>query len=90
MRILHLNLKKKYFDQIKSREKEYEYRLVTEYWTKRLQFQVYDYIILKCGYPPKTDKSRHLERPWDGAFVKSISHPEFGGKTQLCYWIKVN
>lgn len=36
MSILHLNLKKKWFDMILSREKREEYREVKPYWIKRL------------------------------------------------------
>lgn len=36
-RILHLPVKKIYFDQIKSGKKLDEYRLVTEYWKKGLK-----------------------------------------------------
>lgn len=36
MKILHLTLKKKWFDMIASGEKPYEYREVKPYWTKRL------------------------------------------------------
>ncbi|WP_256715418.1 hypothetical protein [Salmonella enterica] len=41
-RILHLPVKKIYFDQIKSGEKPDEYRLVTDYWIKRLEGREYD------------------------------------------------
>lgn len=41
-RILHLPVKKIYFDQIKSGKKLDEYRLVTEYWKKRLEGRDYD------------------------------------------------
>ncbi|WP_455657249.1 hypothetical protein [Photorhabdus khanii] len=50
-RILHLPVKKIYFDQIKSGEKSDEYRLVTEYWKKRLEGRDYDEVYVKCGYP---------------------------------------
>jgi hypothetical protein len=50
-RILHLPVKKIYFDQIKSGKKLDEYRLVTEYWKKRLEGRDYDEVHVKCGYP---------------------------------------
>ncbi|EAQ5647929.1 ASCH domain-containing protein, partial [Salmonella enterica] len=50
-RILHLPVKKIYFDQIKSGEKPDEYRLVTDYWIKRLEGREYDEVHVKCGYP---------------------------------------
>lgn len=36
MRVLHLTLKKKWFDLIASGEKKEEYREIKEYWIKRL------------------------------------------------------
>jgi hypothetical protein len=36
MKILHLTLKKKWFDMISSGEKKEEYREVKDYWMKRL------------------------------------------------------
>jgi len=36
MKTLHLNLKKKWFDMIKSGEKKSEYRELTAYWAARL------------------------------------------------------
>lgn len=50
MKILHLNLKKKYFEQILSGEKKFEYREIKKYWIKRLQKKKYDLIEFKNGY----------------------------------------
>ena len=36
MKTLHLNLKRKWFDMIKSGEKKEEYRTQSNYWTTRL------------------------------------------------------
>jgi len=36
MEILHLNLKKKWFDMIASGEKKEEYREMKKYWIKRM------------------------------------------------------
>lgn len=41
-RILHLTLKRKFFDAIASGEKYVERRVCTEYWAKRLTWQVHD------------------------------------------------
>ena len=53
-RILHLNLKKKWFDMILECSKNEEYREIKPYWTKRFKdFLVekpYDYILFKNGY----------------------------------------
>lgn len=41
MKILHLTLKKKWFDMIASGEKKEEYREIKPYWIKRLSREVY-------------------------------------------------
>jgi len=50
MRILHLTLKKKWFDMIASGEKREEYRELKPYWHKRLQGKSYDVIHFRNGY----------------------------------------
>jgi len=53
-RILHLTLKRKWYDMIASGEKKEEYREIKDYWGVRLKdFLVkkpFDYIIFKNGY----------------------------------------
>ena len=49
-RVLHLNLYRKYFDQILKKEKTIEYRDITPYWSKRLEGRHYDVIKFKNGY----------------------------------------
>lgn len=88
---LHLNLKGEYFDRIKAGTKEYEYRLITPYWVKRLEGRTYDNIIIKRGYPKKDDKENIIIRPWK--FCKTIpefEHPHFGKHPVDVYAIKVN
>ena len=89
-RILRLNLKRKYWEQIKRHQKLYEYRLASEYWRKRLQGQRYDEVHLCLGYPSKGDKERVLRRLWMGCFVKKIQHPEFGRHPVEVYAIDVS
>lgn len=89
-RILHLALKAEYFDAIKSGEKKEEYRLVSSHWWRRLQFKEYDEIHLTKGYPPKTNLSRRIIRPWRGCETRFITHPHFGPKPVKVYAIKVN
>lgn len=52
--ILHLTLKKKWFDLIASGEKIFEYREVKEYWTKRFYDRTstiqFDEIHFRNGY----------------------------------------
>ena len=58
MAVLHLPLKGVWFDQIVSGEKTHEFRLVTPFWTKRLEGRSYDLIELSHGYPPRDDQKR--------------------------------
>ena len=50
MKILHLNLYRKYFDQIARKHKVVEYRDITPYWSKRLEGRHYDVIKFRNGY----------------------------------------
>lgn len=66
--MLTFNLKKKWFDKIKSGEKTHEYRLVNDYWYKRLSTQWEKYMskgtgipcCFACGYPKREDKQNRL------------------------------
>ena len=49
-KVLHLNLYRKYFDEIASGKKRIEYRDITPYWTSRLSNKKYDYIYFRNGY----------------------------------------
>ena len=49
-KVLHLNLYRKYFDQILKKEKTIEYRNITPYWSKRLEGRYYDVIKFRNGY----------------------------------------
>lgn len=77
--MLTFNLKKEWFDKIKSGEKTHEYREVKEYWVRRLFFYskklcrqttipLHNTCIFACGYPSKEDFLRRLE-----AKIKRIS-----------------
>ena len=50
MKILHLNLFKKYFDQIAEGTKTIEYREKTDFWKKRIENREYDVIQFRNGY----------------------------------------
>ena len=50
MKILHLNLYRKYFDAILNGTKTIEYRDITPYWSKRLESRHYDVIKFRNGY----------------------------------------
>jgi len=50
MKILHLNLYRKYFDEIANGIKTIEYRKRTDYWKKRIEGKEYDIIKFRNGY----------------------------------------
>lgn len=57
MKILHLTLKKKWFDMIASGYKTEEYREIKPYWQKRLKLgNNYDVIIFRNGYSTDAPK----------------------------------
>ena len=77
--MLPFNLKKEWFEKIKSGEKTHEYRVATDYWFKRLLVieERYgklvfiiknDFCVFCCGYPNKNDNSKRLK-----ARIKNIS-----------------
>lgn len=88
-KILYLNLKTKYFDQIKAGKKTEEYRLVSNFWCNRLNLRTYDEIHILKGYPKKNDLLRRLIFPWNGYEIKRIKHPEFGEKPVVVYAIRL-
>lgn len=87
---LVLHLKKEYFDQIASGEKVEEFRLVTSYWSKRLEGRSYDNVVLLCGYPARDDpRDVKIVRPWQGYTRKIITHPHFGAHPVEVFAINV-
>ncbi|XLY90498.1 ASCH domain-containing protein (plasmid) [Ectopseudomonas mendocina] len=78
MRTLTLALKGEYFDAIRSGTKTEEFRLVTDYWLRRLEGRAYDQIELTRGYPKRSDHERRLVLPWKGYRMTTITHPHFG------------
>ena len=77
-KILHLNVKKKYFYAIKAGYKTFEFRKQTDYWRKRLAGKEYEEVWIKLGYPKNTDTERIIKRRWKGYKEISIFHREFG------------
>jgi hypothetical protein len=86
---LILPLKAEYFDQIKAGEKLEEYRLVNEYWRKRLDGRSYDRVIITKGYPKRCDTERRMVFAWRGYVEKMIVHPHFGSDPVRVYAIKL-
>lgn len=90
LRVLHLNLKAEYFDQIACGQKPFEYRLCTPFWTKRLVGKHFDQVHIKKGYPSASDTARILVRPWRGFENQTITHPHFGATPVCVFAIRVN
>lgn len=57
-RILHLNLKSRWFDEIAAGTKLEEYRDFTPYWKTRLADREYDAIEFRNGYAPDARRMR--------------------------------
>ena len=89
MKILTLNLKREYFEQIKSGIKTEEYRLCTPYWQKRLENKNYDKVVIKLGYPKNSEIEKIMEFPWRGYKKKKILHKHFGSDHVKVYAIKL-
>lgn len=90
MRVLHLPLKREFFDAIKAGTKLEEYRLRNDYWMARLENCTYDAIELMLGYPSADDTERRIRLPWRGYRVTMLTHPLFGAKPVQVYAIDVS
>ena len=89
---LILPLKGIYFDQIATGEKTEEYRLATDYWSKRLTGRQYDRVILTRGYPKGggIEGRTRLTRRWKGYRTTHLTHPHFGEAEVPVYAIDVS
>ena len=58
--MLTFNLKKEWFEKIKSGEKTHEYREVKPYWIKRLNNNKSSKILFCDGYPKADEKEKRL------------------------------
>jgi len=56
MKILHLTIKKKWFDMIASGEKKEEYRTIKKHWDTRLLGKDYDHVLFVNGYKKDSPK----------------------------------
>ncbi|EBU8357357.1 ASCH domain-containing protein [Salmonella enterica subsp. enterica serovar Typhimurium] len=87
---LQLAVNGEYFDQMKSGEKKFEYRLLNDYWRKRLVNRDYDRLIITRGYPRKDDTDRRIDVPYLGYLEQVITHKHFGDDPVKVFAIKVN
>lgn len=74
---LTLRLKGEYFKAIKCGEKEFEYRLTTPYWTRRLKNRIYEEIAIILGYLSREKTDLRIVRPYRGYTIQIITHPHF-------------
>jgi isochorismate hydrolase len=86
---LILHVKREYFEQMSSGEKDEEFRLCNDYWAKRLENRNYDRVVVCLGYPPKDDMSRRRIRPYRGFVKRTITHKHFNNKPVQVYAISV-
>ena len=86
---LIIPLKGIYFDQIRDGSKTHEYRLVNDYWKKRLVGKQFDRIVLTKGYPKAGDHERRLIVKWSGYTICTIEHEHFGGSPVEVFAIDV-
>jgi hypothetical protein len=77
-KVLVLRVKGQYFREIQAGVKTLEYRLQTDYWSKRLVGREYEAVEVTLGYPKAADSERHLRFPWRGFFETSVQHAHFG------------
>ncbi len=89
MSTLYLNLKSIYFNQIKKKEKIYEYRIYDK-WKHRLFNKKFDRIVLKNGYPKNSETEKILVRPWLGFEIIEKQLDFFGPKPVKLFAIRVN
>lgn len=87
---LQIAVNGEYFDAMKRGEKTEEYRLVNDYWRKRLVNRKYDRLIITRGYPRADDEERRINIPYAGLEIKEITHKHFGDKPVVVFAIKVN
>ena len=89
VRVLTLNLKAIYYVDIITGKKDYEYRLYTDYWKKRLVGREYDCMVICLGYPKKDDWDRKKIFPYSGYEIQTINHPHFGPDDVEVFAIKI-
>jgi hypothetical protein len=91
MKILHLNVKKKWFDLYARGEKPIEYRTANAYWYSRLYkngFIQFDEIHIKNGYARKGKPSPIIKFKHKTTTIDLVDHPETH-KREMCFLIYV-
>jgi hypothetical protein len=91
MKVLHLTLKKKWFDMIASGEKKEEYREIKSYWISRLccgfpsmySEKTFDVVLFRNGYSKDSPK---LAMKWIGMQFGD-GKPEWGAEPGKKYFV---
>jgi hypothetical protein len=86
-KILTLNLKKRYFDDIKSGLKREEYREAKTYWINRLVGKSFDVIEVCNGYPEKGDVKNRLWFVYSGYERKVMNWDLDGAQYSGCSFV---
>lgn len=82
MKTLHIIIKRKYFDQILSGKKTKEYRLVKEYWVKKIVGKNYNTITFQAGYSKNSPK---MIVEYLGFDIVNLKHEFFGNDTVVVF-----
>ena len=85
MRVLHLTLKKHWFDMIASGDKKEEYRESKPYWQARLENKDFDVIQFRNGYA-KDAPTMTVDFLGIGY---GLGRPEWGGGSEPVYILKL-
>ena len=84
MKILHLHVTRKHFDQIKSGNKKEEYRAWNIYWKKRIIGVPFEAVEIYHGYP-KAGAGERIIFAWDG-YEKKILEVKLYKKGLFLYF----
>lgn len=89
---LILHVRKKWFDLIKTGEKNHEFRIDSEYWRRRLcgppgRVITYDLVLIACGYPKRKDPGKWLAFFYVGYYPCILQNEEFGPDLVKCFGI---
>ena len=85
MRVLHLTLKKQWFDMIAIGEKGEEYREIKPYWMKRIEGREYDVVQFRNGYAKDAPK---MTVEYNG-YSYGCGRPEWGAPSYSTFVLQL-
>lgn len=97
-KVLYLPLKKEWFEMIASGKKTEEYRLMNDFWTKRICSKAKDgsfecskekfsYVEFTLGYPKKDDISKRMRFEISAIYPQKGGNPEWGANPDEMYFV---